>query len=164
MGDGVDGELLVTNLVYFGTLLIGGVLLLVIVVSLVGAAIVAGVAQLAISVVKLSGRIGAHIFVYHPEEAVAQVGPSEHVRNAVVAKADAILAAARSGAEEAAATAKSNEAATAAARRQREAAEREAEKAPAARANSVAERAPLKLAYSDRIGPFTGTQPLVKAG
>lgn len=160
----MDNGLLVTNLVYMGTLVIGGVLLLVVIVSLVGTMLVAGIAQLAISTVKLSAKIGARVFVYRPETVAAEVGGSEHVRNAVVAKADAIIAAAKSGAEEAAATAKSEEAATAAAKRLREAAKAEAEKAPAARAKAVSEKATLTLAYSDRTGPFTGTQPLVKAG
>ncbi|WP_415855817.1 hypothetical protein [Sinomonas sp. G460-2] len=158
-----DG-LLVTNLVYTGTLVIGGLLLLIVIVSLVGTMLVAGVAQLAISIAKLTVKLGAKVFVYRPETVEAQSSASEHVRNAVVAKADAILAAAKTEAAEVAASAKSSEAASAAAKRLREAAKSESEKAPAARAKAATDKATLTLAYSDRTGPFTGTQPLVKAG
>jgi hypothetical protein len=131
MGDSVDDGTVVTNLVYGGTLMIGGVLLLILFVSLVITMLVAGVAQTLISLTKL----GAKVFVYRPERSEVQAAATDHVRKAVVAKADAILAA--SHAEE--------------------------EPAPAP-TKTPAERATLTLAFSDRTGPFTGTQPLVKAG
>ncbi|WP_334171862.1 hypothetical protein [Sinomonas sp.] len=157
----MDDGTVVANLVYGGTLMIGGVMLLIIFVSLVGTMLIAGVAQSLISLVKL----GSRLFVYRPERttAVEETAPS-HVRNAVLAKADAILAASRVQAEEAAAVAKAEEAAVAEAERMRRAAKTEGEKAPAARAKAVAEKGALTLAFSDRTGPLTGTQPLVKAG
>jgi flagellar basal body-associated protein FliL len=128
MGDNVDDGTVVANLVYGGTLMIGGVMLLILSVSLVITLLLAGVAQTMVSIAKL----GAKVFVYRPVHSTAEATATDHVRSAVVAKADAILAAART-------------------------------EAPA-RAKAPAERAPLTLAYSDRTGPFTGTQPLVKAG
>jgi hypothetical protein len=126
MGDNVDDGTVVANLVYSGTLMIGGVMLLILFVSLVITLLLAGAAQTMISIAKL----GAKVFVYRPVHSTAEA--TDHVRSAVVAKADAILAAARTAAP--------------------------------ARTKVPAERAPLTLAYSDRTGPFTGTQPLVKAG
>ena len=123
MGDSVDDGTVVANLVYSGTLMIGGVMLLILFASLVITLLLAGVAQTLISAVKL----GAKVFVYRPERSAAQEPATEHVRNAVVAKADAILAASQPE-----------------------------EPQPA--------RPALTLAFSDRTGPFTGTQPLVKAG
>lgn len=123
----MDDGTVVANLVYSGTLMIGGVMLLILFVSLVITLLLAGAAQTMVSIVKL----GAKVFVYRPVHSSAEATATDHVRSAVVAKADAILAAART--EE------------------------------PARAKA-AERAPLTLAYSDRTGPFTGTQPLVKAG
>ncbi len=152
----MDDGTVVANLVYGGTLMIGGLMLLIIFVSLVGTMLVAGVAQTFISLVKL----GSRLFVYRPEQttAVEDTTPA-HVRNAVLAKADAILAASRQQAEHAAAAAKAEEA-----ERMRRAASTEAEMSPAARAKAVAEKGGLTLAFSDRTPPRTGTQPLVKAG
>lgn len=161
MGDSVDDGTVVANLVYGGTLLIGGVMLLIIFVSLVGTMLIAGVAQTLISLTKL----GSRLFVYRPERtAAAEETAPAHVRNAVLAKADAILAASRVQAAESAALAKAEEAAAAEAQRIRSAAKTEAENAPAARTKVVAEKGSLTLAFSDRTPPLTGTQPLVKAG
>jgi predicted nucleic acid-binding Zn-ribbon protein len=161
MGDSVDDATVVANLVYSGTLVIGGVMLVIIFVSLVGTMLIAGVTQTLISLVKL----GQRLFVYRPEQTTAvEDSTPAHVRNAVLAKADAILAASRVQAEESAAVAKAEEAAAAEAERMRRAAKTEAEKAPAARATAASEKAALTLAFPDRTGPFTGTQPLVKAG
>ncbi|KHL03934.1 hypothetical protein [Sinomonas humi] len=157
----MDDATVVANLVYGGTLIIGGVMLLIIFVSLVGTMLIAGFTQTLISLVKL----GSRLFVYRPERTTpAEEAAPAHVRNAVLAKADAILAASRVQAEESAAVAKTEEAAAAEAERIRRAAKTEAEKAPAARATAVAEKAARTLAFPERTGPFTGTQPLVKAG
>ncbi|MDQ4503400.1 hypothetical protein [Sinomonas sp. ASV322] len=159
----MDDGLLVTNLVYFGTLVIGGVMLAILAFALLGTMFVAGIAQVGALLVKLGVKVGAELFVYRPEEqtTTAPDRMEDHVRNAVVAKADAILAEARTGqlrATQTAAAEASDEAVLEDSRR--------AEEPPAGLKPSKAasEKPSLKLAYSDRTGPFTSPEPLVKAG
>ncbi|MEA5455710.1 hypothetical protein SPF06_13330 [Sinomonas sp. JGH33] len=164
----MDDGLLVTNLVYFGTLVIGGVMLVVVAFALLGTMFMAGVAQIGALLVRLGVKLGARLFVYRPEQTTTAPDRMEdHVRNAVVAKADAIIAEARTGqiraaqvraAQEASAEAPDDEAPDDAA----PGAER-SEEPPAAKP-AKSEKPSLTLAYSDRTGPFTSPQPLVKAG
>ncbi|GAB3272115.1 hypothetical protein GCM10027449_08410 [Sinomonas notoginsengisoli] len=90
----MDDALMVANLVYFGTLVIGGVLLVFLAVATVITLVVAGTGQAVASVLMATVRAlrGA---VLEPPTLAAEAARAEYTRQAVVAKADAILAAQR---------------------------------------------------------------------
>lgn len=62
-GGGVDDGIFVTNLVYIGTLVVGGVLMLVVAFMGALAVLLAGLARLALWAVALGARIGSRILV-----------------------------------------------------------------------------------------------------
>lgn len=104
----MDDALMVTNLVYFGTLMIGGVLLVFLAVATVITLVVAGVGQAVASILMALVRAIRGTVLEAPE-VTAEAARTEYTRKAVVAKADAILAsqrAAATAAAEAAATAR----------------------------------------------------------
>lgn len=184
-GAAVDDALMVTNLVYFGTLMIGGVLLVFVTAAMAITLVIAGagqgVASLAAAAVRavlaLVGRARLQRSAA-PEEAPGQTeeARAEYARRAVVAKADALLAAKR-----AAAAAASEAAAGSRSPRATEAedvepadeeiaipvlvsapAAREAQPEPA-RTSEPAVVARMRPArpMPARPGPHTGTQPIL---
>jgi hypothetical protein len=164
----VDDALAVTNLVYVGTVVIGGLLVAFLAVATFITLIIAGagqgVASLVTRVVRLLKR------EQRPADAVADAR-AEHARQAIVAKADAILAAQRAAAEAAAARptpAVQPAPATKPARPEQPAsAEKPAAdqpaKAPASKPTVVVVRA-LPATTAHRPGPHTGTQPVLVVG
>jgi hypothetical protein len=99
----VDDALMVTNLVYFGTLMIGGVLLLFLGVATVITLVIAGTGQGAASLVMAALRalrdLVRRLAAHEEPAATSEEARAEYARRAVVAKADAILAARKAAAE-----------------------------------------------------------------
>lgn len=171
----MDDALMVTNLVYFGTLIIGGALVVFLATATVITLIIAGAGQGVASIVATILRL----LRTRPREEpamLAEAARTEYTRKAVAAKADAILAARRADAAPAsAATAASKAAASPSQASGSEDAEPDDEEVaiPAAfaatkpaPARAIAVVAPMRTAWPApaRSGPHTGTQPALVVG
>lgn len=110
----MDDALMVTNLVYFGTLVIGGALLMFLTVATVITLMIAGagqgVASVSMAVLRAARGLVERVLA---RRAAAVEGPAaetedaraEYARRAVIAKADALLAAKQASATAASASA-----------------------------------------------------------
>ena len=131
----MDDALAVTNLVYIGTLAIGGVLVAFLAVATFITLIIAGAGQAMASIVVRILRAVRR--ATQPEDA-EDAARTAYTREAIIAKADAILAAQRAAAEE-----------------------KPAEEKLAPAKPSVAVVRVRPATSSHRPGPHTGTQPLL---
>lgn len=168
----MDDALLVANLVYLGTLVIGGALLAFLAAATAMTLVIAGMGQGVASILTLvwralraavraaTGRATAERTTAEGAPTTPEALRAEYARQAVIAKADALLAAKKS-----AATAASEAAATA-----REPRSTESEDAVPAD-DDVAVPAATEPAIVThmrpapvRTGPHTGTQPALAVG
>lgn len=156
----MDDALAVTNLVYFGTVMIGGVLVAFLAVATTITLIICGAGQGVASLVSAILRA-----LRRQEQPAAPVAArsentrTEYTRQAIVAKADAILAARRAAADAKSDTPKTEPATPAA---MKPAAAKAGEPAPAKPAAVVAHTRPAPAAH--RPGPHTGTLPVLAVG
>ncbi|WP_430297463.1 hypothetical protein [Sinomonas sp. B1-1] len=163
----MDDALLVANLVYIGTLILGGVLFAFLAAAFGITLLIAGAGQGIASIIGLllrplrrtAGQTAA-------ERTTADAADADHIRTAVIAKADAILASQR------AAAVASSEAASSARDPKRDAtgatqAEDEDVAVPAAApaASTTAVEATVTLVRPAASRPIhTGTQPVLAVG
>lgn len=141
----MDDALAVTNLVYVGTLAIGGALVAFLAVATIITLIIAGSGQAIASIVVRILRVVRHA---RQSAGAAEETRTVYTREAIVAKADAILAARRAAAEEKPAE-------------QKPLAEKPAMPEPA---TAVVVPHVRPATSSHRPGPHTGTQPALAVG
>ncbi|WP_369045620.1 hypothetical protein [Sinomonas sp. P10A9] len=172
----MDDALMVTNLVYFGTLIVGGALIVFLAAATVITLIIAGAGQGVASIVATILRL-LRTRPHEEPEMLAEAARTEYTRKAVVAKADAILAARRADAAAASAATAASKAAAASPSQASgsEDAEPDDEEVaiPAAfaatkpaPARAIAVVSPMRTARPApaRSGPHTGTQPALVVG
>ena len=154
----MDDALLVANLVYIGTLAIGGVLFIFFSIAFVITLLLAGAGQGVASLLGLVLRPVHRLFRREQERTTAAPAQADYVRAAVVAKAEAILASQQATAQ----TAQAREAGTPADQRRPEPEDVPAPAALPAPAPAPAQRLALtgKAAVAV-VRPHTGTQPIL---